>query len=351
MSPRCINIGTRQVGPGHPCFVIAEAGVNHNGSLELALRLVDVAAEIGADAVKFQTFRAARLVTADAPQADYQQRNTGQKQSQLDLLRQLELSDEAHSTLIEHCRRRGIIFLSTPFDEESADLLDRLGVPAFKIPSGEVTNLPYLAHIARMRKPMIVSTGMCHLADVETAVHTIEQTGHRDVLLLHCVSNYPADPADVNLRAMHTMHTAFNYPVGYSDHTLGDAVGLAAVALGATVIEKHFTLNRELPGPDHRASLEPAELQQFIRGVRMVEAALGSGRKCPAASEASTASVARKSLVAAQDIQPGTVITEEHITVRRPGTGLPPAMRPHFLNRVSRQRIEAGCVLRLEMFT
>jgi N-acetylneuraminate synthase len=346
---RHVMIGSRRVGPGEPCFVIAEAGVNHNGDLTTALRLVDVAAEIGADAVKFQTFKADKLVTAEAPQAAYQRQNMGRTQSQLEMLRRLELSTDAHVALVERCRRRGITFLSTPFDESSADLLDTLGVPAFKIPSGEVTNLPLLAHIARFGKAMIVSTGMCRLSEVEAAVAAIEETGLRDMVLLHCVSNYPAAPSDVNLRAMHTMQAAFNYPVGYSDHTLGEEVGLASVALGACMVEKHFTLDCNMPGPDHRASLEPDELEKFIRGLRNVEAALGNGRKVPAASELDTAAVARKSLVAACDIAEGDEITENVIAIRRPGTGLPPAMRNHLLHRTARRAIPAGTLISLEM--
>lgn len=349
MLHRTISIGTRQVGPGHRCLVIAEAGVNHNGCLQRALQLVDVAAEVGADAVKFQTFRADKLVTRNAPKAEYQKQATGDDESQYDMLKQLELSEEDHLHLIARCHERGVMFLSTPFDETCGDLLDRVGVDAFKIPSGEVTNLPYLAHLAAKQRPMIVSTGMCNLAEVEAAVDVIEEAGNQHIILLHCVSNYPADPADVNLRAMHTMQAAFSTPVGYSDHTLGTAVGVAAVALGACVVEKHFTLDRNLPGPDHKASLEPHELQSFIEQVRAVEAALGTGRKKPAASEANTASVARKSLVAACDLPAGIILRPEHVTARRPGTGLPPAMRPHLLNRRVCHDVPAGSLITLEM--
>ena len=351
MAERAIDIQGRPVGDGAPCFIIAEAGVNHNGDLDLARELIDVAAAVGADAVKFQSFKAADLVTADAPKAAYQKRTTGEEQSQFEMLRRLELSEEAHVELIDHCRRKRITFLSTPFDERSADLLERLGVPAYKIPSGEMTNLPLLAHIARKRLPMVVSTGMCNLSEVETAVDCLEKCGLRDLVLLHCVSNYPADPADVNLRAMQTMRTAFGYPVGYSDHTQGDAVGLAAVALGACVVEKHFTLDRKLPGPDHQSSLEPGELAQFVRSVRAVEAALGTGRKRPAPCEVDTAAVVRKSLVAACDLPAGTVLTESCVASRRPGTGLPPGMRPHILNRKLRTGVPAGTLLDLEMLS
>ncbi|MCC7449922.1 MAG: N-acetylneuraminate synthase family protein, partial [Anaerolineae bacterium] len=247
------------------------------------------------------------------------------------------------------CQDHNVLFMSTPFDEGGADFLAKLGVTVFKIPSGEITNLPFLAHVARLGKPLIVSTGMSRLGEVETAVETIRQAGNEAMVLLHCVSSYPADPADANLRAMHTMATAFGLPVGYSDHTLGTAVALAAAALGACVIEKHFTLDRTLPGPDHQASLEPAELATLIRGIRTVEAALGSGNKVPAASEQNTADVARRSLVAAQDIPAGMALTEAMIAVKRPGTGLPPAMRPYLVGRRARTDIPAGSLFTLDM--
>lgn len=344
-----IQIAGRRIGRGCPSFVIAEAGVNHNGELTRAHELVEAAADAGADAVKFQTFRADRLVTPDAPKAAYQIARTAANESQLDMLRRLELSAEAHRELLDHARRRKLVFLSTPFDEESADFLDRLGVPAFKIPSGEITNLPFLAHVARKGKPLIVSTGMTTLGELEQAVAAIEETGNRRFALLQCVSNYPAAAADTNLRAMRTMAAAFRVPVGYSDHTLGCEVAIAAAALSAAVIEKHFTLDRELPGPDHRASLEPDELRQMIDGIRNVEAALGHGRKQPAASERNTAAVARKSLVAAVPIRAGTRLTEELIAVRRPGTGLPPAMRSALVGRAALRDIAAGALLNLDM--
>ena len=349
MLTRLLEIGGRIVGPGQPCFVIGEAGVNHNGNLEIARQLVDVAVQANTDAIKFQTFKAERLVTPNALKADYQKQTTDAAESQYNMLRRLELSQEAHYELITYCQNRGVLFISTPFDEESADFLDELGVAAFKIASGEITNPPFLAHVARKGKPMIVSTGMACLGEVEMAVNAIWKAGNRDLILLHCVSNYPADPADVNLRAMHTLEVAFGMPVGYSDHTLGTEIALAAVALGACVIEKHFTLDRGLPGPDHRASLEPDELRALVRGIRTVEAALGHGRKEPAASEANTATVARKSLVAARDIPAGATLTGELIAIKRPGTGLPPAMRAYLIGRTVRVSIPADTVLALEM--
>lgn len=346
-----VDIAGHRVGPNRPCMVIAEAGVNHNGTLQLAKQLVDVAMDSGADAVKFQTFKAERLVSASAPKAPYQLQTTNRNESQLEMLRRLELSEEAHRELLAYCRTLGIRFLSTPFDEQSADFLAALGVPAFKISSGDLTNAPLLRHVARKGRPMIVSTGMSTLAEVETAVRTIHEVGHPGLILLHCVSNYPANPADANLRAMQTMAEAFKVPVGYSDHTPGMTVALAAVALGACVIEKHFTLDRALPGPDHQTSLEPAELKALVRQIRTVEAALGHGRKEPAAAEAGTAAAARKSLVAAQDIPAGSRLTEALIAVRRPGTGLPPSMFTQVIGRTVVSNIPAGTVLTREMVT
>lgn len=347
MEPKTIAVGERVVGPSAPTFIIAEAGVNHNGRLETAFALVDAAAAAGADAVKFQTFHAESLVSPLAPKAAHQSRATGPG-PQLEMLKHLELPPTAFRELLAHSAKRGILFLSTPFDEGSADLLESLAVAAFKIPSGEITNLPFLEHIARKGKPMIVSTGMASLGEVEAAVRAIEAAGQREYILLHCVSTYPAAPSDVNLRAMETLATAFGAPVGYSDHTLGIEISLAAVALGACVLEKHFTLDRTLPGPDHRASLEPEELAALVKGIRNVEAALGHGRKEPVASEAETAAVARRSLVAADDIGPGTVLAEWHIAVRRPGTGLPPSMRKYLIGRRARVMIPAGTLLALE---
>ena len=345
-----ISIGGRLVGDDHPCFVIAEAGVNHNSDVDLARRLVDVAVEAGADAVKFQTFRADRLVVPDAPKAEYQLRTTDPGQSQYDMLKSLELGEEVHRDLMSHCSERGILFMSTPFDELSADFLSDLRVPAFKTPSPEITNLPFLAHVASKGKPMIVSTGMANIGEVDEAVRTIEKAGNRQFVLLHCVSNYPADPADANLRAMQTMKTAFGLPVGYSDHTPGIEVALAAVALGACVIEKHFTLDRNLPGPDHKASLEPPELVSMVKGIAVVASALGDGRKRPAGSELSTAATTRKSLVASHDIPAGTVLDDGMIASKRPGFGLAPPMKQHLMGRRARGDIKAGTLLAFDMF-
>jgi N,N'-diacetyllegionaminate synthase len=344
-----IEIGGRRVGSGCPCFIVAEAGVNHNGNLEVAIQLVDEAAKAGVDAVKFQTFKADRLVTKTAVKAEYQLEVTGDDESQYEMLRRLELSADAHRQLMRRCKKRGILFMSTPFDKESADFLAELGVSVFKIASGEITNFPLLNHVANKGKPMIISTGMADLDEVKAAVNTVKESGNRQCVLLHCVSNYPADPEDINLRAMQTMKEIFGVPVGYSDHALGIEVALAAVALGACVIEKHFTLDKNLTGPDHQASIEPNELASLVKGIRIVEDSLGHGRKEPAASEANTAEVARKSLVAAQDIPADTVLTKELITIKRPGTGLPPSLHSYLIGRTARRFIPAGTPFTLEM--
>lgn len=343
-------IAGRRVGPGLPCFVIAEAGVNHDGDLARALALVDVAADAGANAVKFQTFSAERLALRDAPKADYQQRTTDAAESQHAMLERLELSADDHRALMRRCEERGIVFLSTPFDETAADLLAELGVSAFKTPSGELTNLHYLAHVAGFGKPAIVSTGMATLGEVEAAVAAVREADRgAQLALLHCVSRYPARPHDANLRAMATLAAAFGVPVGWSDHTLGLAISLASVALGACVLEKHITLDRSAPGPDHAASLEPAEITALISQLRDVEAALGDGRKIPTAEEALTAAAARKSLVAARDVAAGSRIADEDLTLMRPGTGIPPALRAQVAGRTARVAIAAGTLLGWDM--
>jgi len=344
-----VEIGGRPVGPGLPAFVIAEAGVNHDGDLDRALQLVDAAADAGADAVKFQTFAADRLVTRDAPQAEYQVRGIGRRTSQYEMLRRLELSRDDHARLVDHCRVRGIPFLSSPFDEVSADLLEAFDVPAFKIGSGELTNLPLLRHVARKARPMIVSTGMASLGEVAAAVQAIRDDGDPPLVLLHCVSGYPALPEDVNLRAMATMRREFGVPVGYSDHTRGLDISLAAVALGACLVEKHFTLDRSLMGPDHQVSIEPAELAQLTGGIAAVHQALGTGRKVAVDREREIADVARKSLVAVVDIAAGTVIQDEMIAVLRPGYGLPPARRGDVVGCSAGVDIPAGTPITEEM--
>ena len=316
-------------------LIIAEAGVNHNGDLALARQLIDVAAEARADRVKFQTFSADRLVTTSARKADYQTRTTDAGESQHAMIRRLELTRDMHEVLIAHCRSRGIQFFSTGFDPESIDLLVELGLDCFKIPSGEITNLPYLRHVGRYGRQVILSTGMATLGEIESALEVLEQAGtsRERITVLHCNTEYPTPMADVNLRAMLAIRDAFGVAVGYSDHTTGIEVAIAAVALGATVIEKHFTLDRNLPGPDHKASLEPDELKAMVTAVRNIEQALGDGIKRPSASEAKNKPIARKSLVAASAIRAGDVFSETNVTVKRPGTGLSPMRWDEVLGR------------------
>ena len=311
---------------GGKTLIIAEAGVNHNGDLELAKKLVEVAAQAGADLVKFQTFKADRLVTAAAQKAPYQEASTGAGESQYEMLRRLELSDEAHHVLLEHCRALGIGFLSTGFDIESVDFLVSLGVRLFKVPSGEITNLPYLRHVGAKRGEVILSTGMATLGEVEAALDALVQAGtpKSNIIVLHCTTEYPTPMEAVNLKAMLSMQAAFQLRVGYSDHTEGIAIAPAAVALGACVVEKHFTMDRNLPGPDHRASLEPRELAALVRSIRAVEVALGDGVKRLTAAEAHNKPVARKSIVAARAIAQGELFSAQNLAVKRPGTGISP---------------------------
>ena len=337
-----------EIGPGKPCFIIAEVGVNHNGRIELAKKLVDAAVQAGADAVKFQTFKAEKLITAQAPKANYQIQSTGAGESQFEMLKRLELSYVQFQELYKYCQEQSILFLSSPFDDESADFLESLGVVAFKIGSGEITNLPFLTYVAQKNKPILLSTGMSYLGEVEAAVRVIYGAGNEKLALFHCTSNYPAAPIDVNLRAMRTLSSAFGVPIGYSDHTEGNEISFAAIALGACMLERHFTLDKKLPGPDHSASLEPGELEALVKGVRKIEAALGDGRKIPTSSELNTASVARKSLVAAQDILAHTILSDALIEIKRPGTGLPPSMKAAILGRKTRVAIHSGDLIRLE---
>ena len=313
-------------------FVIAEAGVNHNGDAARALAMVDIAARAGADAIKFQTFSADKLASRQADKAEYQKRETGEG-SQHEMLKALEMSEALHRDLIARCRETGIEFMSTPFDEEAADMLIALGMQRIKVPSGEITNHSFLRHLAAKDRPLIISTGMATMEEISDALEVVAQarkTGgcaapiEKMVTVLHCTSNYPADPGDVNLRAMRTIAKETGMPVGYSDHTLGLAVATGAVAMGASVIEKHFTLDRALPGPDHRASLTPEELTALIAQIRTVEVALGSAIKAPTQSELPVRAVARRSVAAARDLAAGTVLTRDAVTLLRPGTGIAP---------------------------
>lgn len=316
-------------------FIIAEAGVNHNGQLTLAKQLVEAAAGAGADAVKFQTFRAENLVAASAPKAAYQKKTTGANESQLEMLRKLELSAADFLALKEHCAAHNILFLSTPFDLESIDFLAGLGLEIFKIPSGELTNLPYLRKIGGLGKDLILSTGMADLAEVQASVAVLIQAGtqRERLAVLHCNTEYPTPYEDVNLRVMETLGTTLRLRVGYSDHTLGIEVPIAAVALGAAIIEKHFTLDKTMPGPDHQASLEPGELRQMVQAVRHIEIALGQKEKKTTRSELQNRVIARKSIVAAHAIHKGEILNDLNLTVKRPGTGISPMQWDQVLGR------------------
>jgi len=307
-------------------FIIAEAGVNHNGSIGNAYRLIDVAVESGANAVKFQTFRAESLVSKSAKKADYQKQTTNELESQFEMIKKLELDVDAHKKLIKYCNEKGIMFLSTPFDHESIDLLSDLGLQIFKIPSGEITNLPYLRHIGSLGKKVVLSTGMSTLQEVGDALTILVDAGTKkeNITVLHANTMYPTPMEDVNLNAMQTMRQEFNVAVGYSDHTLGIEVDIAAVTMGASIIEKHFTLDKAMKGPDHKASLDPAELKAMVTSIRNVENALGDGIKLPSRSEQPNMVVARKSILASQVIKKGDTLTEENIVIKRPGNGMSP---------------------------
>tara|TARA_B100000953_G_scaffold283345_1_gene262235 strand:+ start:101 stop:1096 length:996 start_codon:yes stop_codon:yes gene_type:complete len=307
-------------------FIIAEAGVNHNGSLELAKKLIDVAVEAGADAVKFQTFKAVNLVSQTAEKADYQKQTTDESESQFDMIKKLELDFDAHKNLIEYCKERKIMFLSAPFDHDSINLLNELGLKIFKIPSGEISNLPYLRLIGSLAKQVILSTGMSTLKEVGDALTILVDSGTKkeDITVLHANTMYPTPMEDVNLNAMQTIQKEFDVAVGYSDHTLGIEVDISAVTMGASIVEKHFTLDKTMKGPDHKASLDPKELRAMVSAIRNIEKALGNGVKVPSRSEQPNITVARKSIVAKKMIKQGDVLTEENITVKRPGNGISP---------------------------
>ncbi len=307
-------------------FIIAEAGVNHNGDMETAKKLVDVAAAAGADAVKFQTFRAEKLVCKNAKKAEYQMETTDVAESQFEMLKKLELTLQMHEELMAYCRQKGIRFLSTPFDVDSLHYLVECGIELIKLPSGEITNYPLLREAARSGKKIILSTGMSTLDEVRNAVDVLKENGGTDITALHCNTEYPTPYADVNLAAMKTIRDEIGVPVGYSDHTTGIEIPIAAAALGAVVIEKHFTLDRNMEGPDHKASLEPDELAEMVRAVRHIELAIGDGRKEPSQSEKKNMDIARKSIVAGCDIKAGEAFTEENVTAKRPGTGLSPML-------------------------
>lgn len=344
-----MNLCDRTIGTGQPCFVIAEAGVNHNGSLDLAHRLVDAAKTAGADAVKFQTFRTDALVTAQAARAIYQQVNTGRSDPQWAMLKALELTDAGHIELQAHCRQAGMVFLSTPYDRNSLALLDRLNVPAIKIASTDTTNTPFLRDADRIGRPVILSTGMCDMAEVAAAVAALD-SARRDgrLCLLQCTSEYPAAPEELNLRAMATLAATFGTPVGFSDHSEGVDAALWATAAGAAVIEKHFTLDRSLPGPDHRASLDPDGLTAMVEGIRRVERALGDGVKRAMPSESMNRGPMRKSVVAARDLPTGTRLDEGDLACKRPGDGLPPIWLERLIGRPVRRSVPVDAMLQVD---
>lgn len=339
----------KDINEKNRAFIIAEAGVNHNGDIDTALKLVDKAVESGADAVKFQTFNADKLALKNAPKAGYQLKTTSSSESQYEMLKRLQLLPEDYYRLFEHCMNRNIHFISTPFDEDSADFLEELGVSVFKIPSGEITNIPYLKHIAKKGMPVILSTGMANLGEVEAAVECLSAQDNRQIILLHCVTNYPASPSDVNLRAMKTMALAFGFPTGYSDHTEGIEISLAAAALGAKVIEKHFTLDKNMEGPDHKASLEPAGLKLMIESIRDIESALGNGIKKQTENETDTAAVVRKSIVAVNKIMAGSLISKEDLGLKRPGSGMSPSMIEYITGRIAAVDIEPESLVTMAM--
>jgi N,N'-diacetyllegionaminate synthase len=340
-----IWIGKKKIGES--VFIVAEAGVNHNGNLKRALRMVDEAAEAGADAVKFQTFTPELVASSRAPKAKYQR--TARGKSQIEMLKRLALTRLDFEAISQRAEKRRILMLSTPFDDESVDFLDALGVPAYKVSSGDLTNIPLIEHIARKGKPVILSTGMATLDEVQDAVGAVRRNGNDRIILLHCVSAYPSKPDDSNLRAMQTLRETFRVPVGFSDHTLGTDVPIAAAALGAVMIEKHFTLSRNLPGPDHKSSLEPREFIRMVRGIRTAERALGRPEKAPTKAEMEMRAVARKSIVASRNIQKGESITREMVAVKRPGTGIQPKELAYLLGKRASRAIKADEVLTWDM--
>ncbi len=340
-----IKIGETLVGEGQPVFFIAEAGVNHDGNIEKAKKLIDVAAEAGANAVKFQTFKTKKLLTLNLEKATYQKVGDGEEGSYAEMITRLELDRDDHYELLEYCNQKGIMFLSTPFDEDSVDLLDELGVPAFKVDSGNLNNPHLLKHIASKNKPMIMSTGMATIGEIEDALAAVYSTGNTQVILLHCTSNYPPAISDTNIKALQTMRAQFNVPVGYSDHTPGLPVSLAAVALGAVMIEKHFTLDRSAKGPDHLASLEPQEVIDLVKGMNMVTTALGSTRKAPVPAEKEVAASLRRSVVTVMPIPRGATLTKDMLAIKRPGDGIAPKYLDLIVGRTAQQDIPEDSVI------
>lgn len=344
-----IKIGNRLIGENRPVFIIAEAGVNHNGDIRLAKKLIDAAAAAGADAVKFQTFTPELLVTKTAEPAEYQSKNIGKAETQFQMLKRLELSRPNHFILRDYCEKKKIIFLSTPFSEPDADFLEKLKAPAFKVSSGDFNNLPFLRHLAKKGKPLIVSSGMSTLPEVRAAVKAIKQTGNNKIIVLHCTSTYPAAPADLNLRAIKTIRDELKVSVGYSDHSEGSMASILAVALGACLIEKHFTLDKNMAGPDHKASLNPEELKSFVKSVRQAEVMLGSFEKKCSPQEANSRLSGRKSIVANRAIPAGAIITRSDLIMKRPGFGLSPAAIGKVVGKIAKKNIKNDIIITWEM--
>lgn len=328
-------------------FIIAEAGVNHNGSLKIAKKLVDKAVDAGVDAIKFQTFKTENIVCKYAEKAEYQKVVSDEDENQYEMLKSLEMTPEMHEEILCYCEKKGIIFLSTPFDLDSIEYLDRLGVSIMKIPSGEITNYPYLKKIGQIGKPVILSTGMSELKEVEAAVRVLHDNGAEDITVLHCNTEYPTPYEDVNLKAMIGLKEKLNLKVGYSDHTLGIEIPIAAVAMGATIIEKHFTLDRNMAGPDHKASLEPEELKAMVESIRNVENALGTGVKEPSESEKKNIIIARKSIVAKKKINKGEIFTESNLTAKRPGNGISPMYWEEVMGKCAKRKFDIDELIEL----
>ncbi len=348
---KSVKVANKTIGEGYPCFIIAEAGSNHDGKLEQAYQLIDVAKQAGADAVKFQTFSAEKLYSKKTPTMEYVKKNKLLKDGETvwDLIKKVEMPRDWHAKLADYCKKKDIIFLSTPFDLDAVDQLEAVGIPAYKIASYEITHLPLIEACAKTGKPIIQSTGMADLTDIEVALNTIYKAGNRDVVLLHCAINYPAQIQDINLKNMETMRIAFNVPVGFSDHTLGITADIVAVALGAKVIEKHFTLSRKLTGPDHPFAVEPEELAAMVKAIRDTEASFGSAIKKHTPVEEEMYRLARRSLVAARSIPKGTQITRDMIEVKRPGFGIPTRMMEALIGRTAKINIEEDDILTWEM--
>jgi N,N'-diacetyllegionaminate synthase len=344
-----IHMEGKNVGAGFPVFIIAEAGVNHNGDPDIARMLVEKAADCGADCIKFQTFKAERVVTENAPKAKYQMETTDRSESQLDMLKKIELSPEHHSDLKKYAEQLGLVFLSTPYNFEDVDFLESMGVSAYKVASGQIVELPFLQRIAETGKPVFLSTGMADMREIEEALRAIRETGNQKTVLLQCTTNYPSLIEDANVRVIPALRSAFHVPVGYSDHTIGEEAAIAAVALGAVVIEKHFTLDKNLPGPDHSSSVTPDELKSLTEKIRRTELSLGSDRKGPSAVERENAPGMRRSIVASRIIRKGDVIHREDISFKRPATGLSPVYYDRIVGKKAAKEIAKDKILQEDM--